>query len=133
MNEAQKIRDRKMREIRSNAKKNYADKNDRLKHAKDFIEDLENHGPAGLLHIAVLSNIIGKQIRIWNANGNLMKIFGKTKFDTGNSIDIEYHANTESIGQFLVKEIQTVVDKFIICKILWYILRGGHLYNLFKL
>lgn len=106
MAKAQKICDKEMRGIRSSncySSRINKDKIDRIKRAEDIIQDLERHGPAGLIHIGVLSNIIGKPIQIWNPNGSLNRIIGKGK--TGRPIDIEYHAiNSEQIGQFLAKE-----------------------------
>ncbi|XP_032669511.1 uncharacterized protein LOC116843298 [Odontomachus brunneus] len=90
MDKAQNIRDRKMRRMRSSSWAN-EDYIRRTKRAKSIIEDLEHHGPAGLIHIAVLSNIIGKSIKIWNADSSLNSIIGKEKI--GPSINIEYHAN----------------------------------------
>ncbi|XP_025261697.1 uncharacterized protein LOC112637070 [Camponotus floridanus] len=76
---------------------------DKIKRAADIIQDLERHGPAGLIHIDVLSNIIEKPIQIWNANGSLNRIIGKGR--RGQSIDIEYHAaDSGQIGQLLAKE-----------------------------
>lgn len=76
---------------------------DNIKCAEDIILDLERHGPAGLIHVNVLSNIIEKPIQIWNANGSLNRIIGKGR--RGCSIDVEYHAtDSEQIGQFLAKE-----------------------------
>lgn len=76
---------------------------DKIKRAEDIIQDLERHGPAGLIHINVLSNIIGKTIQIWNADGILIRVIGKGR--RGRSIDVEYHAtDSEQIGQFLAKE-----------------------------
>ncbi|XP_018395700.1 PREDICTED: uncharacterized protein LOC108774161 isoform X1 [Cyphomyrmex costatus] len=74
----------------------------KIKYIKDIIQDLESYGPAGLIHIAFLSNIIQRPIRIWNANGNLNKIIGKKK--TGQPVDIEYHAiNLEEIGHWTLR------------------------------
>lgn len=106
MAKAQKICHKEMRGFRSSncySNRINKDKIDRIKRAEDIIQDLERHGPAGLIHIGVLSNIIGKPIQIWNPNGSLNRIIGKRK--TGHPIDIEYHAiNSEQIGQFLAKE-----------------------------
>lgn len=107
---AQKIRDRETREIRStniiqcySDRKNKDTQNDqitrihKIKYINDIIQDLERYGPAGLIHIVILSNIIERPIKIWNSNGTLNKIIGKRK--TGHSIDIEYHAtDSEDIG-----------------------------------
>lgn len=83
---------------------------DKIKRAADIIQDLERHGPAGLIHIDVLSNIIEKPIQIWNANGSLNRIIGKGRGEQ--SIDIEYHAaDSEQIGQLLAKEFRIKVDK----------------------
>ncbi|KMQ97246.1 preprotein translocase subunit-like protein [Lasius niger] len=105
MAEAQKIRDREIRGIRSsNRYSNRVNKDriDSIKFAEDIIQDLERHGPAGLIHIGVLSNIIGKPIRIWNVDGSLNKIIGKRK--TGRSIDVEYHTtDLEQIGHWTLK------------------------------
>ncbi|XP_029174655.1 uncharacterized protein LOC114943227 [Nylanderia fulva] len=103
MAEAQKFRDKKMRKIRtSNGYSNQInqDRIDRIKCMEDIIQDLECHGPAGLIHICVLSDIIGKPIRVWNADGSLNSIIGKRK--TGEPIDVEYHkTDSEQIGQLL--------------------------------
>lgn len=90
-----------MREIRSF---NSMDKNriHGIKFAKSIIQDLENYGPAGLLHIAILSNIIGKNIKIWNADCSLNRIIGKEKVD--DTIEVEYHPTSlEHIGQLTVE------------------------------
>ncbi|XP_036144430.1 uncharacterized protein LOC118646179 [Monomorium pharaonis] len=84
--------------------RNYKNKNKmhKIKYVKDIIQDLENYGPASLIHIAILSNILKKRINIWNANGNLNKIIGRKKL--GPSIDIEYHANnSEQIGHWTLR------------------------------
>lgn len=109
MDKAQNIRDRKMRRIRSF---NWANEDDihRAERAKSVIEDLEHHGPAGLIHIAVLSNIIGKSIKIWNADSSLSSIIGKERI--GPAINIEYHANDlGGIGQFVFEELRTEVQQ----------------------
>ncbi|XP_011866867.1 PREDICTED: uncharacterized protein LOC105561471 [Vollenhovia emeryi] len=67
----------------------------KVKYINDIIQDLEHYGPAGLIHIAVLSSIIKRPIKIWNVNGSLNKIIGKRK--TGHPVDIEFHA-TDSEG-----------------------------------
>ncbi|XP_036144077.1 uncharacterized protein LOC118646004 [Monomorium pharaonis] len=78
------------------------DKMHKIKYVKDIIQDLENYGPASLIHIAILSNILKRRINIWNANGNLNKIIGRKKL--GPSIDIEYHANnSEQIGHWTLR------------------------------
>lgn len=98
MDEAQKIRDRKMREVRS-SNRTHKDNINRIERAKSIIEDLEHYGPAGLIHIVMLSNIIGKPIKIWNVNSSINNIVGKEKI--GPAINIEYHANgLRGIGQF---------------------------------
>ncbi|KAL6424430.1 hypothetical protein ACFW04_009893 [Cataglyphis niger] len=105
MAKAQKICHKEMRGFRSSncySNRINKDKIDRIKRAEDIIQDLERHGPAGLIHICVLSNIIGKPIQIWNPNGSLNRIIGKEK--TGHPIDIEYHAiNSEQIGHWTLK------------------------------
>ncbi|XP_036151100.1 uncharacterized protein LOC118648795 isoform X2 [Monomorium pharaonis] len=74
----------------------------KIKYVKDIIQDLENYGPASLIHIAILSNILKRRINIWNANGNSNKIIGRKKL--GPSIDIEYHANnSEQIGHWTLR------------------------------
>ncbi|XP_071565770.1 uncharacterized protein [Temnothorax nylanderi] len=107
MAEAQKIRDREMRGIRSiNFIQCYSDRKnkDRIqkinKYINDIIQDLERYGPAGLIHVAVLSSIIERPIKIWNANGSLNKIIGRRK--TGHHVDIEYHA-TEGVGHWTLR------------------------------
>ncbi|XP_036144488.1 uncharacterized protein LOC118646208 [Monomorium pharaonis] len=78
------------------------DKMHKIKYVKDIIQDLENYGPASLIHIAILSNILKRRINIWNANGNLNKMIGRKKL--GPSIDIEYHANnSEQIGHWTLR------------------------------
>lgn len=84
------------------------DKINKIKRVEDIIQDLERYGPASLIHIFMLSDIIGKCIKIWY--GNFNSIIGREK--TGQLIDIEYHAtNSEQIGQFLVEKFQTKVYK----------------------
>ncbi|XP_067212779.1 uncharacterized protein [Linepithema humile] len=101
MAEAQKIRDRQMREIRSFICTN-KNRIRRIKFAKNIIQDLENYGPAGILHMAVLSNIIRKNIKIWNPNGSLNRIIGKEKVD--DTVEVEYHAtNLEHIGHWTLR------------------------------
>lgn len=106
MAEAQKICDKEMHGIRSIRfiqccfdRKN-RDRIHKIKYVNDIIQDLEHYGPAGLIHIVILSCIIEKPIKIWNANGNLNKIIGRKK--SGYPIDVEYHAN-EGIGKLLIK------------------------------
>ncbi|XP_036142957.1 uncharacterized protein LOC105837004 [Monomorium pharaonis] len=78
------------------------DKIHKIKYIDDMIQDLENYGPAGLIHIAILSNILERPIKIWNTNGSLNKIIGRKK--PGQSIDIEYHANdSEQIGHWTLR------------------------------
>ncbi|XP_036144512.1 uncharacterized protein LOC118646216 [Monomorium pharaonis] len=78
------------------------DKMHKIKYVKDIIQDLENYGPASLIHIAILSNILKRPINVWNANGSLYKIIGRKKL--GQSIDIEYHANnSEQIGHWTLR------------------------------
>lgn len=104
---AEKIRDREIRGIRStNIIQCYSDRENKdkihkIKYLNDITLDLERCGPAGLLHIAILSNIIERPIKIWNSNGTLNKIIGRRK--TGHSIDIEYHVtDSEEIGNLSV-------------------------------
>jgi len=78
------------------------DKIHKIKYVNDIIQDLEHYGPAGLIHIVVLSSIIKRPIKIWNANGSLNKIIGKRKM--GHPVDIEYHAiDSEEVGKLLIK------------------------------
>ncbi|XP_036143943.1 uncharacterized protein LOC118645962 [Monomorium pharaonis] len=84
--------------------RNYKNKNKmhKIKYVKNIIQDLENYGPASLIHIAILSNILKRRINIWNANGSLNKVIGRKKL--GPSIDIEYHANnSEQIGHWTLR------------------------------
>ncbi|RLU20615.1 hypothetical protein DMN91_007228 [Ooceraea biroi] len=60
-----------------------------IKCVRNIIQDLERYGSAGLLHITILSDIIGKPIKIWNYDGSLNRIVGKEK--KGRPIDVEYH------------------------------------------
>lgn len=60
-----------------------------IKYVKDVIQDLENYGPAGLIHIMVLSYILERPILIWNCDGSFNRIIGKEK--KGCPINIEYH------------------------------------------
>ncbi|XP_070172086.1 uncharacterized protein [Polyergus mexicanus] len=111
MAEAQKICDREVRGIRSSNcyfNRINKDKIDRIKRAEDIIQDLECHGPAGLIHISVLSNIIGKPIQIWNPNGSLNRIIGNGK--TGRPIDIEYH--TTDSEQIALRAIKTFENQY---------------------
>ncbi|XP_036148763.1 uncharacterized protein LOC118647624 [Monomorium pharaonis] len=85
--------------------RNYKNQNKmhKIKYVKDIIQDLENYGPASLIHIAILSNIIKRPINIWNANGSLNKTIGKQKL--GQSVDIEYHANSsEQFGHWTLRD-----------------------------
>jgi len=104
MIEAQKMCDREMHGISStNDYLNYKnkDKIHKIKYVKDIIQDLKHYGPAGLIHIIILSNIIQRPIKIWNANGNLNKIIGKRKMR--HPVNIEYHVfDSEGIGKFLI-------------------------------
>ncbi|XP_071648337.1 uncharacterized protein [Temnothorax longispinosus] len=106
MAEAQKIRDREMRGIRStNFIQCYSDRKNKdriqkINYINDIIQDLERYGPAGLIHVAVLSSIIERPIKIWNVNGSLNKIIGRRK--TGHHVDIEYHA-TEGVGHWTLR------------------------------
>lgn len=100
MPETRRTHDKMIRRIRSN----HLSK-DRIKRVKNIIQDLERYGPTGLIHIIILNNIIGKPIRIWNADGSLNRIVGKEKIEK--PIDVEYHViDSESMGQFLAKKFQ---------------------------
>lgn len=97
MDENQKIRDRKMRSF-NRLNKDYI----RKKSVKHIIKDLENHGPAGLIHIVIISDLIGRPIKIWNADQNFKFVIGKQKI--GPPINVEYQASpSDGIGQFVVK------------------------------
>jgi len=73
-----------------------------IKCVKNIIQDLERYGPAGLIHVYVLSNIIGKSIKIWNYDGSLNRIIGKGK--KGRPVDVEYHPGDSAytqIGEYI--------------------------------
>lgn len=61
----------------------------RIKYVKDVIQDLENYGPGGLIHIMVLSYILERPIQIWNCDGSFNTIIGKKKKEC--PINVEYH------------------------------------------
>ncbi|XP_026827171.1 uncharacterized protein LOC113562316 [Ooceraea biroi] len=86
------IRDKTMHGIRSPSR-NFCCANEErtrgIKCVRNIIQDLERYGSAGLLHITILSDIIGKPIKIWNYDGSLNRIVGKEK--KGRPIDVEYH------------------------------------------
>lgn len=100
--EDQKSRDRRIRSVNRNNNPYRSDRIRRIKCVRDIIQDLECHGPAGLIHIDSLSDIIGKPIRIWDADGSLSRIIGEGEIEQ--AIDIEYHVTQSgSIGQFLAE------------------------------
>lgn len=101
MAEAQKIRDRQMRKIRSVNCTNENRIREIIKFAKSIIRDLENYGPAGVLHMPILSNIIRKNIKILNPNGKINRIIGNEKAD--DTVEVEYHPYSKYIGQLTIK------------------------------
>ena len=62
---------------------------DCLQNAEIEISDLENNGPAGLLHLSAVSNAIKKPIRIWTSETDQSRKVGKST--TGEAVDAEYH------------------------------------------
>ncbi|XP_076618912.1 uncharacterized protein LOC143340618 [Colletes latitarsis] len=102
----QTARDRELRGKRKNSSNRYAlIKNIQLlkvRIAKWLIEDLENNGPAGLIHMEALSSVIGKPIRVWKADGQFYQTINENKNEI--SIDVEYHQLGEnSIGHWTLK------------------------------
>ncbi|EFN81908.1 uncharacterized protein LOC105185607 [Harpegnathos saltator] len=90
MDEAQEMSDSKIRKIRLTSRTGENEIR-KIERAKNMIEDLEHYGPASLIHVPVLSNIIGKSIKIWNTDSSMNSIIGNKKI--GSAINIEYHAN----------------------------------------
>ncbi|XP_014601672.1 PREDICTED: uncharacterized protein LOC106785580 [Polistes canadensis] len=92
--ESQESRDRRYRSVRryrSNATP--IEKLENLRQAWRLIWDLENYGPAGLIHLAALAYVTGAPIRIWRSGHELMQTIGEN--EQGTPIDIEYHTNNQ--------------------------------------
>ncbi|KAG7208508.1 hypothetical protein KM043_014731 [Ampulex compressa] len=99
--ETQIERDRSLRDKRRRIKDD-VDPEDRFRRinlAKDFIDDLKHNGPANLLHVAALSSILQKPIRVWQSSGNLHRVIGD--FAQDHILDVEYHEpKSSSIGHW---------------------------------
>ncbi|KAK2577472.1 hypothetical protein KPH14_003573 [Odynerus spinipes] len=94
-NDAQKRRDRQLRGQRSRGNTSSAiDRLDELRQANRLIKDLENHGPAGLVHLAALTYVTRAPIRIWNSGNELNRIIGEE--NEGDPIDVEFHVQPET-------------------------------------
>ncbi|XP_015175415.1 PREDICTED: uncharacterized protein LOC107065870 [Polistes dominula] len=92
--ESELSRDRRYRSVRayrSNATP--IEKLENLRQAWRLIWDLENYGPAGLIHLAALAYVTGAPIRIWGSGHELMQTIGEN--ERGTPIDIEYHTNNQ--------------------------------------
>ncbi|XP_031843528.2 uncharacterized protein LOC116431789 [Nomia melanderi] len=64
----------------------------KMRFAKFLINDLKNYGPAGLIHMEALSNVIGKPIRIWRSSHCFYKtINGKHVDKKAMPVDVEFH------------------------------------------
>ncbi|XP_043491514.1 uncharacterized protein LOC122517143 [Polistes fuscatus] len=97
--ESQESRDRRYRSVRryrSNASP--IEKLENLRQAWRLIWDLENYGPAGLIHLAALAYVTGAPIRIWRSGHELMQTIGEN--EQGTPIDIEYHTNNQEEGHW---------------------------------
>lgn len=60
-----------------------------MKLARILINNLENQGPAGLLNLPGLSDILDRPIRVWLSTGRLHSVINAEK--DGRPIDVEYH------------------------------------------
>ncbi|CAL7951622.1 unnamed protein product [Xylocopa violacea] len=100
----EKLRNRAMRENRRKFNSKYKNlKNQKLwklKLIKRLVNDLKNYGPTNLIHINVLSTIIGKVIRIWTSKGRLYRTIND-QTNRNDAIDIQYHKQpSNDIGHF---------------------------------
>ncbi|XP_076163928.1 uncharacterized protein LOC143144932 [Ptiloglossa arizonensis] len=91
----QKNRDRSMRIKRKKSSK-YVELKKRqlwkLELAQWLINDLKNNGPAGLIHMEALSNVIGKPIQIWRSVGRFYKTINSGERNMNeSSVNVEFH------------------------------------------
>ncbi|XP_076754405.1 uncharacterized protein LOC143425470 [Xylocopa sonorina] len=99
-----KLRNKAMRDNRgkfNNKHKNLkSQKLWKIKLIKHLINDLKNYGPTNLVHINVLSTIIGKGIRIWTSKGRLYRTIN-VQTHKNDPIDIQYHKQpSNDVGHF---------------------------------
>ncbi|KAF7417925.1 hypothetical protein HZH68_000578 [Vespula germanica] len=88
--DAQRNRDRRLRDLRSRSNATSPiEKFEDLRQAMRLIKDLENHGPAGLIHLAALAYVTGSPIRIWDSQHELRRTVGEK--NDGIPIDVEFH------------------------------------------
>ncbi|XP_034950025.1 uncharacterized protein [Chelonus insularis] len=66
-----------------------------LNQAKKSIKQLEDQGPAGLVHISALSNVVNRRILVWTSSTNLYHDTGKKH--PGDPINIQFHSQPEEI------------------------------------
>lgn len=104
--EEQKKRDRDLRETRRKSKAKYEKIKTielcKIKLAKYLINDLKNYGPANLIHMDAISNVIGRPIQIWKSRGRFYRTINGTKEDSiQRPVDVEYHDQSPNhIGHF---------------------------------
>ncbi|XP_035727348.1 uncharacterized protein LOC118443866 [Vespa mandarinia] len=98
--DAQRNRDRRLRGLRSRSNAiSPIEKFENLHEAWRLIRDLENYGPAGLVHLVALAYVTGAVIRIWNSQHELQRTVGKE--NDGIPIDIEFHLrDKDNIGHW---------------------------------
>lgn len=98
--DAQRNMDRGLRGLRSRSNATSPiEKFENLRQAYRLIKDLENHGPAGLIHLVALAYVTGAPIRIWNSQHELRRTIGEE--NDGIPIDIEFHIrNKDNTGHW---------------------------------
>lgn len=99
----QRYRDRAVRPKRAKSRVGYAAIKNRqllkIKFAKYLIEDLKNYGPAGLLHMEAVSNVIGRPIQIWKSDGRVYQTINNDR--SNENVNVQYHQRRpESIGHW---------------------------------
>ncbi|XP_076663569.1 uncharacterized protein LOC143366391 [Andrena cerasifolii] len=99
----QSDRDRAVRPRRAKSRGRYAAiKNTtlwKIKFAKCLVDDLKNYGPAGLLHMEAVSNVIGRPIKIWKSDGRVYRTVNNGR--SNENVNVQYHQRRpESIGHW---------------------------------
>ncbi|KAK0159711.1 hypothetical protein PV327_010798 [Microctonus hyperodae] len=66
---------------------------DALKLAEHEIEKLKNQGPAGIVHLSLLSRVVNRKINVWTSSMNLCHEVGKE--GSGESLNVQYHSSPD--------------------------------------
>lgn len=60
--------------------------------AQDEINNLENNGPAGTVHLSAVGNVIGRRIIVFSSNMELLDKHEAARSQSGPPIELQYHS-----------------------------------------